>query len=373
MVYIRNGILLLLLYCSELFSYLLTYHDITAKNSSLIPSIAINNDVNTIWSNPSNIEHIDTAQFSFNYGLPYFGLKGSEYVNTDTGINLEPGITEHIVCIGVPLGSKYGYSGIGVYRLSLGKFFNDNVFLVSYGKKIFTKLLLGSSIKIFYREYGKDVYTEHYQIFQNKGYSKTDFTIDIVLTYKLLQHLNFAFGLHNITQPNLSFSGSKEDKFPVVLRTGVGINLESYKFGCELDYDLFTETTNDTKFFVGGEYNLLKTLVVLSSVGIGNDNYYEFSSGFKIKIIKYLSLTYSFTYPLSGIKELFTHKISIDISFLQQRVKEIKQPLPAVQQEQPSQQQVVQQTVQQKEKLKIKPSVLKKLREALLKKKDEKK
>lgn len=346
----------LFLFCHA-YSYLTTYHDISLRNTSFIASVAIDNDCNTIWSNPSNIGHIDQLQLSFTYGLLLFGLRGSDYLKQVDNVDYEPGINENIFSVGIPL-KKYGYTGFGVYRLSLGQFFNENLFLITYGKNISKKFSAGGSIKIFHREYGKDIYTQHYEIFRTKGYSKTAFTIDISITYKILENVNCALVVHNITRPNLSLSNSKEDQYPVTGRAGLGINIDKYKFGIEVNYDIITETTRNTKFFTSVEYSLLEKLYLDSSLGVGENNYYDFAFGFRINVVKNILIGYTLKYPLSGLKNVLTHKASIDLLFSPYKKKEAE-----ILQKQKEEQKITTEEQQSKKgKLRIKSSVIKKLK-----------
>ncbi|MCX7940755.1 MAG: hypothetical protein N2555_03165 [Endomicrobia bacterium] len=347
-----------LFFFSYIYVFGTTYHDVTSKNTSFVASIAVNNDVNTIWSNPSNIAHIDYLQLSFTYGLPLFGLKGSEYLAQIDSTNYEPFITENIFSVGMPL-KKFGYAGVGVYRLSLERFFNNSLFFISYGKNITKKFLLGCGIKILHREYGKDIYTEYYEVFRTKGYSKTAFTVDFALTYKFLENINTALVLHNLTQPNLSLSNAKEDKYPLTARAGLGVNIHKYKFGIEASYELLTEITRNTKFFSSIEYNLLDKLELSSSLGIGDNNYYDFSFGFRINLLKGILINYAIKYPLSGIKNVLTHKAGVDLLFAPYKKREMM----IIQQEVETQEQkVVTPQQQQKSKTKLRSSVIKKLR-----------
>jgi len=310
------------------FSYLHLYN-LSAKNSAFKANIGINNDVNTIWSNPSNIEHLSIPQVSFTYGILNFGLRGSEYLNSTH--SLEPGLTEQIFSIGTSL-KKLGYAGFGVYRFSLGNFYVDEVFLVSYGKKFFHKILLGGNIKIFYRQYGKDQYTQEYSIF-SKGYTKTDFTIDLSFTYRIFENTNFAVMLHNMKQPNLSLLGVEEDKLPLVLRTGIGVNLINCKFGCEFIYEFLAKTSDEIQFFVGGEYSLLKWLKIVTSLGIGTNNFYNFSSGISLYLKDMIVLNYCLIYPITGVKNVFTHKIGVDILFYPPKKKVVEESSPLLQEQ----------------------------------------
>ncbi|MDW8055158.1 MAG: type IX secretion system membrane protein PorP/SprF [Elusimicrobiota bacterium] len=353
----------LYLFCfSYSYSFLLTYHNVTSKNSSFVASVATNNDVNTIWSNPSNIEHIETIQLSFTHGLPFIGLKGSEYLEQVDNTNYEPGITENIFSAGIPL-KKYGYTGIGVYRISLGNFYSDNLVFITYGRNVNKKFLSGAALKIFYREYGKDRYTEHYEVFRKKGYSKTAYTIDIAGTYKLLEHMNFAMVLHNITQPNLSLTDIKEDNYPLTARIGFGINTEKYKFGIELDYDLLSETSQQTKFFTSVEYNLFGRLDLSSSLGIGSNNYYDVAFGTRLNVVRNLSISYAVKYPLSGLKNVSTHKVGIDFIFYPKKEVEVHIQQEIKQQEVQQQKDTVTlQKQEQKTKVRIRSSVIKKIK-----------
>ena len=329
-VFFVNPIIAVLLFCIHLLSYQPLYN-LSAKNSAFNANIAVNNDVNTIWSNPSNIDHLSIPQVSFTYGILNFGLHGSEYLNSVN--NLEPVLAEQIFSVGASL-KKLGYTGFGFYRFSLGNFYIDEVFLISYGKKIFQKILVGGDIKIFYRQYGKDFYTETYSVF-SKGYSKTDFTIDLSFTYKIFDNTNFAIMLHNIKQPNLSLLNVEEDKLPLVLRTGVGLNLQNCKFGCELSYEFLAKTSDETKFFVSGEYTLLKWLKSVASLSVGTDNYYNFSSGIILNLTKTVTLNYCLIYPITGLKNVFTHKVGIDVLFYPPKEKEksVEQVSPLPQKE----------------------------------------
>lgn len=348
-------VVLFVLIPTDIFNSALTYHDVTTKNLSFIASVATNNDVNTIWSNPSNVDHIEQLQFSFTYGLPMFRLKGSEYISKEDNINYEPEIIENVFSSGSPL-KKYGYVGVGIYRLSLGNFFSDSLFFISYGRKVIGKFLAGCALKIFYREFGKDRYTQYYEIFRTKGYTKSDFTIDLAATYRLTEHLNYAIVLHNITRPNLSLSNTSEDKFPVVVRTGFGINMHRCKFGLEIDHELISEITKTTKFFVSAEFIIIDKLSFSSTLGLDGIRYYSFSSGVKVNVTNNFSIGYTFKYPMSGLRNVLFHKIGIDFYF-QPEKKKTTAVLQKVEQEK-----VKKTSQEQKTKLRIRSSLIKKLK-----------
>lgn len=360
-------LLFLVLIHQNTYSNFITYHNVTARNSAFLASVAADTGVDILWSNPANIDNVESLCISFNYGLPFFGLKGTEYLDFEANTELEPGVNEYIFSTIVPM-KKYGCAGIGIYRLTLGSFFNDNLFFISYGTEVKKKFFAGCSIRIFYREYGRDVYTEYYRIFNIRGYSKVDYTIDSGLIFKLAEKIKTGFVLHNLTQPNLSLSNINEDKFPIVVRTGLEINMDKHKFAIELDYDLWTETSRNTKFFASLGYNLFDRLNLNSSIGIGNNNYYDFTCGFTFSMSKFAEISYAFKYPLSGLKNVFSHKIGINFIFYPYAKKEImEQPTRIEEQEDKEKQLPTKEEIEKERKSNISPSVIKKLRRILRK------
>ncbi|MDI6642100.1 MAG: hypothetical protein QME68_07310, partial [Elusimicrobiota bacterium] len=222
----------LLVYLSIFFTSIsfadFTYLNIGARPISLGAFTGLADDPNAVFYNPAGLSTLNKLEITSTYGLLLYGLKGSEYFNQQLNKNLEPGLNESVLGMALPI-EEIGTAGIGWYNLSLGEFYSEYIFDLSFGRKVIEKLHTGITLKILNKQFGRDIYTEQYELFKTKGYSKTNFSFDLGGIYEFSNKWQIGLLIKDIPQPNMSLSGASEDTLPLQLRLGIAAKKDSHR------------------------------------------------------------------------------------------------------------------------------------------------
>lgn len=248
--------------------------------------LALSEDVDGIWHNPSGMAAFEGMEVQLNYALPYGGL----------GDDLSIGSVGLLKSMG-----GLGNLGVGLSMLS-SDVWKEQVFVGSLSRE-FGALGLGGSFKMLMWSaeggtYGADL-------------SKTGMTLDVGGIYCLGGMLGFegirlGVLLSNLLPANISDAGDDGGKLPMGIGLGVGL-----KKGNSLTSMELRMVGGDME--VRGGVEVMTTGMCLRLGGLGIANAEDMPKGevdFGIGIaLKGLQLDYAYTYPLITARELGGHQL----------------------------------------------------------------
>ncbi len=270
---------------------------------------ALADDVNAIYYNPAGLAQLDECQFTSGYGKLYWGL--------DDGSNLGSGFVGYAH----PL-YHWGTLGAGWLNFGLQGFYRENSFIFSYGNSLKKRLLAGLNLKLLYKKYGKNLYTENALIdggpevsgerdpVFSKGYSKTGFSTDLGLLYKFNREYSLGLALTDINQPHMDLKDNKS-RVPIGVRSGFLYNSDFLTFALDTTF-----RNGDVNVYSGAEkWFSNRTFGVRAGLGVGSRSFSNLALG--ASYTKYLfQFDYAFLYPLSGIRDTYgSHRISLTLRF----------------------------------------------------------
>ena len=270
---------------------------------------ALADDVNAIYYNPAGLAQLEECQFTSGYGKLYWGL--------DDGSNLGSGFVGYAH----PL-YHWGTLGAGWLNLGLQGFYQENSFIFSYGNSMKKKLLAGFNLKLLYKKYKKNLYTENALIDSgpatsgerdpvfSEGYSKTGFSSDLGLLYKFNREYSLGLALTDINQPHMDLKDNRS-RIPIGIKTGFLYNSDFLTFAFDTRF-----RDGDINVYSGVEKWFAKRAFgVRGGLGVGSRSFSNLALG--ASYTKYLfQLDYAFIYPLSGIRDTYgSHRISLTLRF----------------------------------------------------------
>jgi tetratricopeptide (TPR) repeat protein len=279
---------------------------------------ALADDVNAIYYNPAGLAQLDESQFTSGYGKLYWGL--------DDGSNLGSGFVGYAH----PL-YHWGTLGAGWLNFGLQGLYQENSFIFSYGNNLKKKLLAGFNLKLLYKKYEKNPYTENAiddfgqttgerdPVF-SKGYSKTGFSTDLGLLYKFNREYSVGLSLTDINQPCMDLKDNSS-KIPIAIKSGFLYNSDFLTFALDTTF-----RNGDVNVYSGVEKWFSKrTFGVRAGLGVGSRSFSNLALG--ASYTKYLfQLDYAFLYPLSGIRDTYgSHRISLTLRFAPEKEEKRKE------------------------------------------------
>ena len=270
---------------------------------------ALADDVNAIYYNPAGLAQLDECQFTSGYGKLYWGL--------DDGSNLGSGFVGYAH----PL-YHWGTLGAGWLNFGLQGFYRENSFIFSYGNSLKKKLLAGFNLKLLYKKYGKNPYTENALIdggpavsgerdpVFSKGYSKTGFSTDLGFLYRFNREYSLGLSLIDINQPRMDLKDNSS-RVPIGVRSGFLYNSDFLTFALDTTF-----RNGDVNVYSGVEkWFLNRAFGARAGLGVGSRSFSNLALG--ASYTKYLfQFDYAFLYPLSGIRDTYgSHRISLTLRF----------------------------------------------------------
>jgi len=279
---------------------------------------ALADDVNAIYYNPAGLAQLDECQFTSGYGKLYWGL--------DDGSNLGSGFVGYAH----PL-YQWGTLGIGWLNFGVQGLYQENSFILSYGRNLKKRLLAGFNLKLLYKKYGKNPYTENALIdggpatsgerdpVFSGGYSKTGFSTDLGFLYRFNREYSLGLALTDINQPHMDLKDNNS-KVPIGIKSGFLYNSDFLTFAFDTAF-----RNGDSNVYTGVEKWFSKrTFGVRAGLGVGSRSFSNLALG--ASYTKYLfQLDYAFIYPLSGIRDTYgSHRISLTLRFAPEKEEKKK-------------------------------------------------
>lgn len=258
---------------------------------------AISDDGNAIFYNPSGLGTLDDSEFNVGYRRLYFGL--------DDKSNLFSSFVYYVQ----PLWSE-GSFGLCWHSFALTGWYSENVLFLSYGQNLSDwlgkKIYAGMTFKLLFKKYGRDGYTISDPLFRD-CYSKYNFGFDFGILHKINYNYSVGLSLLNINTPNMNLKNAKMN-IPITIILGFGYKNKLLSMGLDL-----LKKRKDLRLHFGIEKKILKPFEIRGGIGIGNRSYRNIGIGMSFRY-ESLKLNYTFSYPLSGIKDFYgTHNFSLNL------------------------------------------------------------
>jgi len=261
--------------------------------------VGLVDDVHSIYYNPAGLSQLTNIEFTSGYGRLNWGLDdGSNLGNTFIGY-------AH------PL-EKLGGIGVGWLSLVLGSLYREDTFILSYGNRLYGSLSAGLTFKLLSKRYSSNEYTKSDPLFQEKGYSRMEFSGDLGLLYNPAANIFSGLSITDIVQPNMSL-GDGRDKLPLGVKIGIAyrdkINLINLALdGVYKDGD-FNISAGAEKWFPG------KSVGARGGIDVGSSGFKSFSLGGSCQVSLF-EIDYAFIYPLSGLRGTYgSHRFSLTLRF----------------------------------------------------------
>ena len=258
--------------------------------------VGLVDDINTIYYNPAGLGQLKGKQFTCGYGKLYWGLNGPGETNLGSGF----------IGYGHPL--SWGTLGAGWLNLNLTRYYQENTFILSYGRQISRPLYMGMNLKLLSKRYGEDAYTRANPIFIAHGYSAQGFSVDFGALCNLTGKISLGAALMDVNQPNVELA-HKGSRVPLSVKVGFAYKNRMLNLALDTAYK-----DRDVNLYAGAEkWFFSKILGIRGGIGIGSREYRSLSLGtsFNISLFEF---DYAFVYPLTGIKDIYgSHRLSLTI------------------------------------------------------------
>jgi len=260
---------------------------------------ALANDVHGIYYNPAGLGALTRAEFTSEYARLYWKL--------DDGSNLGDSLIAYVH----PLG-KWGTAGVGYSGLALSGDYNENTFILSYGRRFGIQALGGLNIKLLHQNFSLDEYTQDDPVFSSRT-SMTKLSFDMGTLFDINHALCFGLVLTDINQPDFLFyetDSSETGRVSRGLKAGIAYREESVNIAVDAGLK-----GNNLKFYTGMEkwfyeYNF----ALRSGLGLGTNGFRNLSMGASYKF-KSSQVDYTFIAPLSIGGTAGTHRFSLTLNF----------------------------------------------------------
>jgi hypothetical protein len=259
--------------------------------------VAVADDINSIYSNPAGLGNLKSWEVLTSYSKLYWGISN---------------LAESFIGVGVPF-KEYGSVGVGWYNFN-ESLYNENVFYLVYAYPI-KDASFGVNFKYLIRNYISNEWVTNNPYFTSLN--KSNFSFGFSLFTYLLKDLSFGLFIDDFNQPDV---GIVEEKLPMVIRSGVRLNVDKYNLAtAEVFY-----RNGRIKVHLGGENSSFKTgnfgiLCFRLGCGVGSDNYVNVTCGLGYKFnIPYINIggefDYGFLFPFGFASGTYgTHKVSLTI------------------------------------------------------------
>lgn len=263
--------------------------EIGGKAASMAGSfVAQTDDITGIFYNPAGLVNIKRPEIFASYERMYWGLTDNSDIN------------KQVLSFGIPF--KFGSIGVGWNSLSLNNLYNESTIKFDYGFPIGKKIYMGVGVSSLKLRYGETDYTEINTVFDN-GYTKSGIGADFGAIYKG-EWVNLGLSVLNINEPDVGLKYS--NKVPRKISLGACIKQRVLNLniaGVLIENNYRIKTGVETWVFsrniaVRGGLNIGSSKYRNAAVGLGyRDSWYE--------------IDYSYTYPLSGISNMYgSHQLS---------------------------------------------------------------
>ncbi len=270
--------------------------------------VALADDANAALYNPAGLAGLDRTELTSMYARLYPGIQDDKL---------------HMGYLGVvkPI-SGIGTLGLGITNL-WADLYSENVFLVSYGRRMGDDLSLGANLKML--RWSAEGYADPETGQSESGLSWSGLAIDLGALYRLRTHLLGADGLQlglalfNINQPSAADNGSQDAKIPLGIEAGAAYLRDRFKLLLS-----YSRRDDKSRLHIGQELELWNQQVRMGTASFsiraggltllseGDGGELDFGCGFGLHNAL---IDYAYVYPLALRNVGGCHKVSIGYGF----------------------------------------------------------
>jgi hypothetical protein len=277
--------------------------------------VALADDVSALYYNPAGLSGLKKNEVFLSGSKLYLGLGSDNPADTENNLySLSAGYARDL---------DFLHAAVGFYRLALGSYYAENIFILAAGKE-FKKINLkaGLSLKVLNNAYGSDIYTSANSIFDS-GNSSTGFGLDLGVIYTFR---DFSLGLSAVNLYTTALGIQSKDMLPIRIVAGLAWIMPA-TMKIPGIHDLIPvigiqSEDNDFVFSIGSEiwFFSQKQLGIRFNFSAGNNSYSAVGVGVSydksISDSSDIRFNYGFDYPLAGIKGTYgTHHLDVSFSF----------------------------------------------------------
>ncbi len=243
-----------------------------AKQIALANSdVALANDVFAVFTNPAGLSQLNWREVGLYYSPAPFGF--SELANGFIAYN-EP----------------FSFGSVGIGAMTYGfELYRESKFIAAFSYNYENKFLVGVGIN-------------YHNVSIKKYGSTSTFYLDLGALIYFTDYIRWGFSVHNI---NHSTFGNYEDQIPVILNTGLSIDVIN---NLSLNTSVEKDIRYNASICVGLDYRIIKYLSLRT--GFSNEPS-RYTAGIGLHY-SFLNLDYAvFTHPDLGL----THQAGLILSF----------------------------------------------------------
>ncbi len=204
-----------------------------------------------IW-NPGAMDAFKQMALSLNYSTFHVGI---------TDDFLQEGAISYVL----HLDRRFKYGSLGIaYTQWLSDVYSQGVLKVGYSKRIFgdpegTCLSVGANFSLYRSGFNDANYSETFDpadpLFAD-GTSSLVYTADAGIFYRATQWLSLGASVQNLTTPDISISGTADDKLPMKVRTGLAFDFDFIQPVVEVEYATEAASDKNLDVHIGAEKKL---------------------------------------------------------------------------------------------------------------------
>jgi len=268
---------------------------------------AVADDGSAAMWNSAGLSQVKKQEVMLAYTALYAGLEPSLYNSENDQLGY------HFVSYVHPLRS----GSVGFYWNTFqSRFYDENVFCLSYGRKLIRSLYAGINLKRAGWSVEGNEYTELDADVPDEGTSRNGFTFDIGLLLKRGNNFSLGFSAENLLPVDVGLN--TKERIPLNLRSGI-----AYKVNIPERFDVKLLTLLDTTYrrrdhamdvHIGTEGWFLHETAGLR-FGL-NSTSVTSGLSYRTSISKLgIQIDYAFIYPFSIQETYGSHRISISLRF----------------------------------------------------------
>ncbi len=214
-------------------------------------AVADRGDPMGFFYNPASLAWGHAIAFETQFGRHFVGLQND---------NLNRGALGGYYSL-----EEWGTVGVG-YDYFGGELYNEQRFLTSFGRR-FGPLAVGIGINFLFRTYEQTEYTAVDPFFDEYGFTKTTFAVDLGAQYRYTEDLSFGFAARRLNRPNQAFEEGVDDPLPREFQGGASYRLGDYTLFGDIEFRDRELNGADVTPRLGVETSLFEDLLVLQAGG----------------------------------------------------------------------------------------------------------
>ena len=303
--------------------------------------VADGGDAMGFFVNPASVAWGRASALEMYYSKLYWGLEGDPLSRNAIG--------------GYSSMYDWGAFGLGHDRFDSG-LYDEQQTLVSYARLLRENLSVGVGLRFLGRYYQETPYTAVDPFFQEYGYSKGTFAVDLGAQWRLSPAWSIGLAGRRLNRPNQAIEDGAEDPLPREIQAGAVWKLKHLSLFGDVEYRDLTINGVDITPRLGAETILFDQRLALRAGANRDEVTFGFSVNFfhnsstgsytlpradgsseRIKEQRDLRMriAYTFRYPIGGISSTAgTHLVGLNVFFERDRERQgpskaLNVPLPS--------------------------------------------